>query len=230
MSQFIVVHKKLKIPRIKLWCCRCKSFVDKSCKHWGTIDSKHETKEITVWSWIKRLYILLNRSHLDYGFQQLTCEENIVWNFELLTENVNILQTSFFDHDISLAPYCFSTIFIRCSYLPKFEILLRLKLYKINKEHHFYNIFICLLHVNSFFRDIICMIMQIMIIRNSAGSFVDVDKNRRMMIGCNLVTLFISFPVFTVVFIISECVNFVHVMTTIVWNINELFGFDLKKI
>lgn len=108
--KFIVVHKKLKIPRIKLWCCRCKSFVDKSCKHWGTIDSKHETKEITVWSWIKRLNILLNRSHLDYGFQQLTCEENIVWNFELITENVNILLTSFFDHDISLAPYCFSTI------------------------------------------------------------------------------------------------------------------------
>lgn len=109
-----------------------------------------------------------------------------------------------------------SPLFLRCSYLPKFEILLRLKLNKINKEHHFYNIFICLLHVNLFFRDFICMIMQIMIIRNSAGSFVDVDKNRRMMIGCNLVTLFISFPVFTVVFIISECVNFVHVMTTIV--------------
>lgn len=108
-----------------------------------------------------------------------------------------------------------SPLLKRCSYLPKFEILLRLKLYKINKEHHFYNIFICLLHVNLFFRDIICMIMQIMIIRNSAGSFVDVGKNRRMMIGCNLVTLFISFPVFTVVFIISECVNFVHVMTTI---------------
>lgn len=69
-----------------------------------------------------------------------------------------------------------------------------------------------------------------MIIWNSVGSFVDVDKNRRMMIGCNLVIFFILFLVFIVVFIIFECVNFFYVMIIIVWNINELFGFDLKKI
>lgn len=91
-------------------------------------------------------------------------------------------------------------------------------------------IFLSAYSMSIFFRDIICMIMQIMIIRNCAGSFVDVGKNRRMMIGCNLVTLFISFPVLTVVYIISECVEFVYVLTIIVWSINELFGFDLKEI